>query len=211
MICLIKCLNQVGCCFCLICRQRCTKYTGQQGSDVPDSPTGHGGGKIRRRQPQMETCHQMCRTRDRIADRVRGIKQREFALLSECAVQTRSIALLPECAEYRTSLSARINQKTRLVVGTNTDLALNRVRENTVGVKSPGLLSTTIDKALGGMLKGEEAHLKCSPEYAKESPSIQLWCRWPRNMMRKRFRTRLPQRKQSERISLRRVFRLSRY
>ena len=30
----------------------------------------------------------------------------------------------------------------------------------TVGVKSLGLLSTTIDKALGGMLKGEEAHLK---------------------------------------------------
>ena len=96
---------------------------------------------FRRQQPQMETCHQMCRTRDRTADRARGIKQREFALLSECAVQTRSIALLsecavqtrsiallPECAEYRTSLSARINQKTRLVVGTDKDLALLRVR-----------------------------------------------------------------------------------
>ena len=89
----------------------------------------------------METGHQMCRTRDRTTDRVRGINQREFALLSECAVQkrsiallsecavqTRSVALLPECAEYRTSLSARINQKTRLVVGTNKDLALLRVR-----------------------------------------------------------------------------------
>ena len=29
--------------------------------------------------------------------------------------------------------------------------------EHTVGAKSLGLLSTTIDKALGGMLKGEEA------------------------------------------------------
>ena len=87
----------------------------------------------------------------------------------------------------------------------------NNGLEYTIGVKSLGLLSTTIDKALGGMLKGEEAHLKYSPEYAKEPPSIQLWCRWPRNMMRKRFRTRLPQRKQSQRMSLRRVFRLSRY
>ena len=37
----------------------------------------------------------------------------------------------------------------------------------TVGDKSLGLLSTTIDKALGGMLKGEETQLKCSPEYAQ--------------------------------------------
>ena len=36
----------------------------------------------------------------------------------------------------------------------------------TVGDKSLGLLSTTIDKALGGMLKGEETQLKCSPEFA---------------------------------------------
>ena len=43
----------------------------------------------------------------------------------------------------------------------------------TVGDKSLGLLSTTIDKALGGMLKGEEAHLKCSPEYA-EGATIDL-------------------------------------
>ena len=54
----------------------------------------------------METGHQMCRTRDRTADRVRGIKRRDLALLSECAD----------------------NQKTRLVVGTNKDLALLRVR-----------------------------------------------------------------------------------
>ena len=37
----------------------------------------------------------------------------------------------------------------------------------TVGVKSLGLLSTTIDKASGGILKGEEVQLKCSPEYAE--------------------------------------------
>ena len=35
----------------------------------------------------------------------------------------------------------------------------------TVGDKSPGILSTTIDKAL--VLKDEEAQLKCSPEYAE--------------------------------------------
>ena len=43
-------------------------------------------------------------------------------------MKQREFALLPECAEYRTSLSARIKQKTRLVVGTNKDLALLRVR-----------------------------------------------------------------------------------
>ena len=37
----------------------------------------------------------------------------------------------------------------------------------TVGDKSPGILSTSIDKALGGMLLGEETQLKCSPEYAQ--------------------------------------------
>ena len=39
--------------------------------------------------------------------------------------------------------------------------------ECTVGDKSLGLLSTTIDKALGNRLKSEEAHLKSSPEYAE--------------------------------------------
>ena len=43
----------------------------------------------------------------------------------------------------------------------------NNGLEYTVGVKSLGLLSTTIDKASGGILKGEEVHLKCSPEYAE--------------------------------------------
>ena len=43
----------------------------------------------------------------------------------------------------------------------------------TVGDKSPGLLSTSIDKALGNMLKGEEAQSKCSPEYA-EGATINL-------------------------------------
>ena len=114
MICLIKCLDKVGMLFLSdLSRQKCTKYTGQQEFDVPDSPTGHGEERndFRRQQTQMETVHQMCRTRDRTADRVRGIKQREFELLSECAVQTRSIALLPECSEYHTSLSARITRR----------------------------------------------------------------------------------------------------
>ena len=43
----------------------------------------------------------------------------------------------------------------------------NNGLEYTVGVKSLGLLSTTIDKAWGGILKGEEVQLKCSPEYAE--------------------------------------------
>ena len=45
--------------------------------------------------------------------------------------------------------------------------------EYTVGVKSLGLLSTTIDKALGGTRKGEEVQLKYSPEYA-EGATIDL-------------------------------------
>ena len=47
----------------------------------------------------------------------------------------------------------------------------------TVGDKSLGLLSTTIDKALGGKLKDEETQLKCSPEYAEKPTSISPWCR----------------------------------
>ena len=43
----------------------------------------------------------------------------------------------------------------------------------TVGDKSLGLLSTSIDKALSNMLKDEEAQLKCSPEYA-EGATINL-------------------------------------
>ena len=73
----------------------------------------------------------------------------------------------------------------------------------TVGDKSLGLLSTTIDKAL--MLKGEETQLKCSPEYA-EGANIDLTLV---QVTRKRFRTRLPQRKQSQRMSLRKVSQFS--
>ena len=97
MICLIECLDQVGMLFLSdLSRQKCTKYTGQQGFDVPDSPTGHGAEKkdFRRQQTQMETGHQRCRTRVRTAFRVRG-----------------SDKILPECAEYRTSLSARITRR----------------------------------------------------------------------------------------------------
>ena len=69
----------------------------------------------------------------------------------------------------------------------------------TVGDKSQGLLSTKIDKALSNMLKGEETQLKCSPEYA-EGADIDLTLV---QVTRKRFRTRLPRRKQSQRMSLR--------
>ena len=122
--------------------QKCTKYSGQQRFDVPDSPTGHGEKGFSKttntdgdRSPDVSDTRSHCRqstrnqtTRVRTASRVRGVQKRSIALLPECAVQARSIALLPECAEYRTSLSARINQKTRLVVRTNKNLALLRVR-----------------------------------------------------------------------------------
>ena len=76
----------------------------------------------------------------------------------------------------------------------------NNGLEYTVGVKSLGLLSTTIDKALGGMLKCEEAQLKCSPEYAEGAIINLTLVQVAEKHMRKRFRTRLPQRKQSQRI-----------
>ena len=79
--------------------------------------------------------------------------------------------------------------------------------EYTVGDKSQGLLSTTIDKALGGMLKDEEAQLKCSPEYA-EGANMDLTLL---QVTRRRFRTRLSQRKQSQRKLLRKVSQISRY
>ena len=77
----------------------------------------------------------------------------------------------------------------------------------TVGDRSLGLLSTTIDKALGGMLKDEEEELKCSPEYAEGAtidPTLV-------QVTRRRFWTRLSQRKQSQRMSLRRVSQPNRY
>ena len=138
MICLIECLDQVGMLFLSdLSRQKCTMYTGQQGFDVPDSPTGHGEGKkdFRRQQTQMERspdvsdtrshCRQSTRnqtTRARTAFRVRGIYRTAFTV--------RGVSHFTECAD---------NQKTRLVVGTNKDLAVLRVRgegqHNTIRVK----------------------------------------------------------------------------
>ena len=77
----------------------------------------------------------------------------------------------------------------------------------TVGDKFLGLLSTTIDKVSSGMLKDEEMQLKCSPEYA-ERANIDLTLV---QVTRKRFQTRLSQRKQSQRMSLRRVSQPNRY
>ena len=57
----------------------------------------------------METGHQMCWKRDRTADRVRGIKQQEFALLPECAVQKRSIALLRVLGEGQRNTIREVN------------------------------------------------------------------------------------------------------
>ena len=94
MICLIKCLDQVGMLFLSeLSRQRCTKYTSQQGFDVPDSPNGHGEEKG------------FSQTTNTDGDRSR----------SHCFQSTRFRQdlshLLSECAEYRTSLSARIARR----------------------------------------------------------------------------------------------------
>ena len=46
MINLSECLDQIGMLFLSdLSRQECTTYTSQQGLDVPDSPTSHGGEK----------------------------------------------------------------------------------------------------------------------------------------------------------------------
>ena len=121
MISLIECLDQVGMLFLSdLSRQKCTTYTDQQGFDVPDSPTGHGEERkdFRRQQTQMETGHQMCRTRDRTADRARESKKQS----SHCFQSARFRQDLSHCTECAN------NQKTRLVVGTNKDITLPRVR-----------------------------------------------------------------------------------
>ena len=116
------CLDQVGILFLSdLSRQKCTKYTSQQGFDVPDSPTGHGEEKkgFRRQETQMETGHQMCRTRNRTADRVRGIKQREFVLLSvrgsdkiyRTASRVRGLSHFTECADKPGDTSCGWNRK----------------------------------------------------------------------------------------------------
>ena len=102
-------------------RQKCTKYTSQQGFDVPDSPTGHGEEKkdFRRQQTQMETGHQMCRTRVRTADKSTRNQTTRVRTAFQSARFKQDLSHCSECAD---------NQKTRLVVGTNKDLALLRVR-----------------------------------------------------------------------------------
>ena len=97
-----ECLDQVGMLFLSdLSRQKCTKFTGQQGSTFQiHQRVTEKRERIFADNKHRMRCHQMCRTREQ-----------EFALLSECAVQTRSIALLPEWAEYRTSPSARITRR----------------------------------------------------------------------------------------------------
>ena len=108
-------LTKSECCFCLISVARNVPSAQVTGFDVPDSPTFHGEKKyFRRQQTQMETGHQMCRTRDRTADRVRGSDT-----IYRTASTVRGVSHFTECAD---------NQKTRLVAGTNKDLALLRVR-----------------------------------------------------------------------------------
>ena len=72
--------------------------------------------------------------------------------------------------------------------------------EYTVGDKTPGLLSTTIDKAL----KSEEAHLKSSPKYAEGATS-------DLTLLQKAEKAISEQRKQSQRMSLQRVSQPNRY
>ena len=77
MNCLIEFLDQVGMLFLSdLSRKQCAKCTSPQGFDIPELPTGHGEEKrvFADNKTQMETSHQMCRTRDCTADRVHGIK-----------------------------------------------------------------------------------------------------------------------------------------
>ena len=130
MICLTECLNQVGMLFLSdLSRQKYTKYTGQQRFDVRDSPTGHGREKgfsqttntDGDKSPDVSDTRSHCRqstrnqtTRVRTAFRVRGSDK-----IYRTASRVRGVSQFTECAD---------NQKTRLVVGTNKDLELLRVR-----------------------------------------------------------------------------------
>ena len=106
-------------------RQKCIKYTGQQGFDVPDSPTGYGEEskdflQTRNtdgdRSPDVSDTRSHCRQstrnqrkRVRTVFRVRGSNK-----IYRTASRVRGVSHFTECAD---------NQKTRLVVGTNKDLA----------------------------------------------------------------------------------------
>ena len=110
-------------------RQECTTYTSQQGFDVPDSPTGHGEKKrvFRRQQTQMETGHQMCRTRDRTAFRVRGRDHQLFAP-QECAEKHNTFSHLTECADKSTFVLHQVRGGSRQCVSRRQEFALLRVR-----------------------------------------------------------------------------------
>ena len=106
----IESLDQVGMLFLSdLSRQKCTQYTGQQGFDAPDSPTGHGEERkdFRRQQTQMERspdvsdtrshCRQSTRdqtTRVRTASRVRGSDK-----IYRTASRVRGKSHCSECAE----------------------------------------------------------------------------------------------------------------
>ena len=131
MICLIECLDQVRMLFLSgLSRQKCTKLhrlTGVRRSRFPNvsrrreksfsqTTTTDGG-----RSPDVSDTRWHCRqstrnqtTRVRVAFRVRGSDK-----IYRTASRVRGISHFTECAD---------NQKTRLVVGTNKDLALLRVR-----------------------------------------------------------------------------------
>ena len=108
-------------------RQKCTKYTGQQGFDAPDSPTGHGEERkdFRRQQTKMERspdvsdtrshCRQYAGSNNKSSHCFQSARFRQD--LSHCF--QRGISHSTECADHH---------KTPLVVGTNKDLALLRVR-----------------------------------------------------------------------------------
>ena len=114
----IESLDQVGILFLSdLSRQECSTYTttSEHEFDVPDSPSGHGGGRFVQTTHTMEKGHQMCRTRDRIAFK----------------------STWENSTLVRTSQSARRNQETHLALHRvrggqdQTSLELHRVRGGT--------------------------------------------------------------------------------
>ena len=130
MICLSVCLDQVGMLFLSdLSRQKCIKYAVNRGSTlqihqrVTEKRRGFADNTHRWRQVTRCVGHEIALPTEYAESNNKS---------SHCLQSVRFRQDLLHCfqsARFRQDLSsARINQKTRLVVGTNKDLALLRVR-----------------------------------------------------------------------------------
>ena len=106
-------------------RPECTKYTSQQGFDVADSPTGHGEEKRvfadnKHRWRQVTRCvgHEIALQTEYAESNNESSHCFQSARFRP-ASRVRGVSHFTECAD---------NQETRLVVGTNKELAVLRVR-----------------------------------------------------------------------------------